>query len=852
MERYNIKVTEKKWQDFWSKQKTDVVNINKNKKKFYCLEMFPYPSGKIHMGHVRNYTIGDVLARYKKLQGFNVLHPMGWDSFGLPAENAARENNLHPKIWTKKNIETMKKQLKLLGLSLDWDREISTCDPEYYKHQQEFFLELFEKKLVYKKDTYVNWDPAEQTVLANEQVIDGKGWRSGVPVERKKLSQWFFNIKKFSQSLLDDMKQLKNWPDKVKLMQKNWIGKSFGCEINFQMEKIVKDKYGDLTKQIKVFTTRPDTIFGASFIALSIDHPIAKNFENDKDFQSFKMECSKTGTTEEALAIAEKVGFNTGLYVNHPFDKKITLPIYIANFVLMDYGTGAIFGCPAHDQRDLDFANKYKLKVLPVVRPEKVDVKKFAIKNEAYTEDGILFNSDFLNDLPVSKAIEKAIEVINKKKLGEKKITFRLKDWGVSRQRYWGCPIPIVYNQKGKAIPVDRKDLPILLPEDVNLDANGNPLEKHPTWKFTKLSSGEKVIRETDTLDTFVDSSWYFLRFCSPKNKKYGYEIEDLKYWMPVDQYIGGIEHAILHLLYSRFFMKALAFDNNKFKYTEPFESLFTQGMVCHETYKNQKNQWLYPDDVQKNSEGIFVSKKDQKQVHVGSSEAMSKSKKNIIDPEKMIDVYGADSIRWFMLSDSPPERDVQWSTEGVSASFKFIQKLWRLNYEILNKKNSDSKSGDVLLKKSVNKTIYNVTKNLDNFQYNVVVANIHEIYNSFAQHITNNNTSNEVLKSEWERIIMLLVPLVPHLAYECIEKINKDLYWPKFNSKLLEEENCVIVVQVNGRKRGILEMPMNSDEKSIINKSKEIDNVSKHVKNIRIIKSIYIKNRLLNFITKK
>jgi len=846
MERYNIKSVEKKWQNYWSKKRTHTSKIDKNKKKFYCLEMFPYPSGKIHMGHVRNYTIGDVLARYKKLQGFNVLHPMGWDSFGLPAENAARENNLHPKIWTERNIETMKKQLKLLGLSLDWDREISTCSPEYYKHQQQFFLELFKKKLVYKKDTYVNWDPAEQSVLANEQVIDGKGWRSGVSVERKKLSQWFFNIKKFSQNLLDDMKELKNWPEKVKLMQKNWIGKSFGCEIDFQ---ICKEKQ---TEKIKVFTTRPDTIFGASFIALSIDHPISKKFENEKNFQAFKGECSKTGTTEEALAIAEKIGFDTRLFVEHPFDKKITLPVYIANFVLMDYGTGAIFGCPAHDQRDLDFANKYKLKVLPVVRPKDSDPKKFIIKNEAYTENGILFNSDFLNGLEVSKAIDKSIENITKKKIGEKKITFRLKDWGVSRQRYWGCPIPIVYDQKGKPIPVDEKDLPILLPDDVDLNVSGNPLEKHPSWKFVKLSSGEQAVRETDTLDTFVDSSWYFLRFCSPKNQKYGYEIEDLKYWMPVDQYIGGVEHAILHLLYSRFFMKALAFENNKFKYTEPFQSLFTQGMVCHETYKNEKNQWLYPEDVEKNSKGTLVSKKDQKQVHVGSSEAMSKSKKNIVDPEKMISIYGADSIRWFMLSDSPPERDVQWSTEGVSASFKFIQKLWKLNYEILNKKKSDSKSEDILLKKTVNKTIYNVTKNLDNFQYNVVVANIHEIYNLFVRHIANNKTSNEILKSEWEKITMLLVPLVPHLAYECIEKINKDLYWPKFDSKLLQDENCTIVVQVNGRKRGILQMPMNSEEKSIINKSKEIDNVLKHIENTDIIKCIYIKNKLLNFITKK
>ncbi|HIM32356.1 MAG TPA: leucine--tRNA ligase [Pelagibacteraceae bacterium] len=846
MERYNIKNVEEKWQNVWASKKTDAATLDKNKKKFYCLEMFPYPSGKIHMGHIRNYTIGDVLARYKKLRGFNVLHPMGWDSFGLPAENAARENNLHPKDWTKKNIEIMKKQLKLLGLSLDWDREISTCDPKYYQHQQEFFLELFKKNLVYKKDTYVNWDPAEQTVLANEQVIDGKGWRSGIAVERKKLSQWFFNIKKFSQNLLDELKKLKNWPDKVKLMQKNWIGKSYGCEIDFKIDK--KNKL----RKIKIFTTRPDTIFGASFIALSLDHPATKIFEKNSNFLSFKSECSKIGTTEEALANAEKIGFNTGLFALHPLDKKIKLPIYIANFVLMDYGTGAIFGCPAHDQRDLDFANKYNLKVLPVVKPRNIEATKFVIKSEAYTEDGILFNSSFLNNLTVNQAIKKIIKVITKKKLGKKKITFRLKDWGVSRQRYWGCPIPIVYNKKGDAIPVKKKDLPVLLPDNVDLNTSGNPLEKHPSWKHTKLPSGEKVIRETDTLDTFVDSSWYFVRFCSPKHEEYGYKLSDVKYWMPVDQYIGGVEHAILHLLYSRFFMRALAFNNKKFNYIEPFKSLFTQGMVCHETYKNEQNQWLYPDQVEKNSDGNFITKKDKRKVLVGPSEAMSKSRKNIVDPEEMINAYGADSIRWFMLSDSPPERDVQWSLEGVSAAFKFIQKLWKLNNEILNKKDATSKPKSITLQKAVNKTVYNVTKNLDNFQYNVVIANMHEIYNLFYDHVINNKTSNKTLKNEWEKITMLLMPLIPHLAHECCEKINKKFYWPKYNSKLLKEDNCTIVIQVDGKKRGILEMPINSKEVIIINKSKEIDNVSKYIGNTSIIKNIYIKNKLVNFITKK
>ena len=558
------------------------------------------------------------------------------------------------------------------------------------------------------------------------------------------------------------------------------------------------------------------------------------------------------GTTEEALANADKIGFNTKLFVDHPFDKKTKLPIYFANFVLMDYGTGAIFGCPAHDQRDLDFANKYSLKVLPVVRPKNVEQNKFTIKNQAYTEDGILFNSDFLNNLTVKNAIEKIIKVISKKKLGQKKITFRLKDWGVSRQRYWGCPIPIVYDESGKAIPVKKKDLPVLLPEDVDLDVKGNPLEKHPTWKYTKLESGKKALRETDTLDTFVDSSWYFLRFCSPQHKDYGYKLSEIKYWMPVDQYIGGVEHAILHLLYSRFFMRALSYKNDKFNYSEPFQSLFTQGMVCHETYRGENNQWLYPDEVEKNSDGNCVTKKDKKKVLVGSSEAMSKSRKNVIDPEEMIDTYGADSIRWFILSDSPPDRDVQWSTEGVSAAFKFIQKLWKLHNDIINKQNSPVDTDDQTLQKAVNKTVYNVTKNLDNFQYNVVIANIHEIYNLLCDHLVNNKTSNKTLKNEWEKITMLLMPLVPHLAHECSEKLDKKSYWPIYEPKLLKDENCKIVIQVDGKKRAILEMPTNSKEKIVISKSKEIDNVAKYLENKTVNKNIYIKNKLINFITKK
>ena len=539
--------------------------------------MFPYPSGKIHMGHVRNYTIGDVIARFKFMKGFNVLHPMGWDSFGLPAENAARQNNLKPKDWTEENINTMRKQLKLLGLSIDWDLEISTCNPDYYKHQQELFIDFYNKGLVSRKETYVNWDPVEKTVLANEQVINGKGWRSNAVVERKKLFQWFFNITKFSDELLKDLNHLSGWPDKVKLMQKNWIGKSYGCEINFKISN--QDKF------IKVFTTRPDTIFGASFLAISVDHKISENFKNDKKFGKFQVDCSKMGTTEEALANAEKIGFNTNLFADHPFIKDKKIPIYIANFVLMDYGSGAIFGCPAHDQRDFEFAKKYDLPIIRVVS-DKINDKKDLL--EAYTGTGKMINSSFLDGLDISQAKQKIIKEVEKNKIGSSKTLFRLKDWGISRQRYWGCPIPMIYLEDGTVVPVEKSELPIELPEDIDLNSSGNPLEKHPNWKKTKQNkTGKPAIRETDTLDTFVDSSWYFIRYCSPKYKDAPYKLNDVNYWMSVDQYIGGVEHAILHLLYSRFFMKAIKLCDKKVKCSEPFKNLFTQGMVCHETYKD-------------------------------------------------------------------------------------------------------------------------------------------------------------------------------------------------------------------------------------------------------------------------
>ena len=847
LERYNPKISEKNWQTYWEKEKIFKSKVDKNKKKFYCLEMFPYPSGKIHMGHVRNYAIGDVLARYKTLNNFNVLHPMGWDSFGLPAENAAKENNLHPKKWTENNIENMKNQLKLLGLSIDWDREISTCDSNYYKHQQEFFIEMYKKGLVQKKETYVNWDPVDKTVLANEQVIDGKGWRSGVEVERKKLHQWFFNITKFSQELLNELEKLPGWPEKVKLMQKNWIGKSEGCEIIFKTQN---------KKNIKVFTTRPDTIYGASFIAISADHPLTKDCEKDKNFIKFKEECNKMGTTEEALANAEKIGFDTKIKALHPFDVKKSLPVYVSNFVLMDYGTGAIFGCPAHDQRDLEFARKYKLDVLPVVLPDNEKKDKYKIKETAYTGDGKLINSEFLDGLNVTQAKKKIIDTIEKKSIGKRKISFRLKDWGVSRQRYWGCPIPIVYKKDGTAITLSKKDLPVILPEDIDLKVSGNPLEKHSSWKHTKLSSsGEEVTRETDTLDTFVDSSWYFLRFCSPKEKTHGFNLEDLKYWMPVDQYIGGVEHAILHLLYSRFFMRALSFKTKDFIWNEPFKGLFTQGMVCHETYKDKNGKWLSPDEIEIDSNKNAKNIKTREKILIGPSEAMSKSKKNVIEPEEVIKNFGADSIRWFILSDSPPSRDIQWSQEGILASHKFIQKIWALTNKIEDYKNSNENiEEDKNVYKFINKMIYNITRNIENFQYNVVIANFHEIYNELDGFLNNKKSSAKALKTSMVKTLICLIPFTPHIAFECLKKIDKsfdpkNIKWPSYDKNLLVEEEYNIIVQINGKKRGIFKMPANSHENIVLQEAKKVENVKKTMGSNKIKKYIYVKNRLINLI---
>ena len=844
MERYNFKITENKWQQYWEREKTFSTKTDKSKKKFYCLEMFPYPSGKIHMGHVRNYTIGDVLARFKALQGYNVLHPMGWDSFGMPAENAARQNNLDPKTWTEENIKNMKAQLKRLGLSIDWDREISTCSPDYYKHQQEFFLELYDKGLVYRKESYVNWDPIDQTVLANEQVIDGKGWRSGAVVERKKLNQWFFNITKFSNELLDSLNQLNKWPNKVKIMQKNWIGKSFGCEVNFKIEG------SNNVEKIKCYTTRPDTLFGMSFIALSVDHEISKFYDQDTNFIKFKEECSKIGTTEMSLANAEKIGFKTNLLAINPLDPEKKVPVYFANFVLMDYGFGAVFGCPAHDQRDFDFAKKYNLEIKTVVTPN-IKNLDYQVSDKAYTEGGFIINSSFLNGLKSpGESITKTIKYLEDKKIGTKKINFRLKDWGISRQRYWGCPIPIAYDENGNPIKIPKEMLPVELPAIDKFKTSGNPLNENENWKSLILD-GKKLTRETDTLDTFVDSSWYFLRFCSPNKKDYGYDIEDIKYWMPVDQYIGGVEHAILHLLYSRFFMNALSFKNEKMKLTEPFDGLFTQGMVCHETYKDDENNWVSPEEIISRDGKKYLKNNNSIEIKVGPSESMSKSKKNTIDPESIINNYGADAVRLFILSDSPPEKDVQWSEEGIVASHKFIQKLWNLHTSITEEVEKDHpEDNNSELTKFTNKFIKKITNNLESFSYNIIIANLHEMYSFLIKEIGKGYKKKTILEN-YKKILIIINPIIPHLSNECLNiiGINNEILWPVYDENQLEEKSNLVVIQINGKKRGLVNAELNSTEESIMRLIYENQKINKYLLGNDIKKKIYIKNKIMNII---
>ena len=832
--RYNHKVIEKKWQNVWLDQKVFKTSINKNKKKYYVLEMFPYPSGKIHMGHVRNYTLGDVVARYRKMKGFNVLHPMGWDAFGLPAENAALTEKKHPESWTYQNIKTMKAQLLQMGLSLDWDREIATCHPDYYKHEQKFFIDMFEAGLAYKKEAEVNWDPVDKTVLANEQVIDGRGWRSGAVVEKKKLSQWFLKISKYSDELLNDLDKLTNWPNKVKIMQSNWIGKSVGVEIDF--------KTSHRERKITIFTTRPDTIFGATFLALSPEHNLSEEIsKNNQSLQKFIEECENLNSEKN------KRGFNTGLFAYHPFIEGKKIPIYVANFVLNEYGLGAIFGCPAHDQRDLDFANEYGIDVIPVVKPADINEKNYRIENEAYTEDGLIINSKFLNGLTVEDAKQKIIDKIENNKIGRKKINFKLRDWGISRQRFWGCPIPIIYREDGEVLAVAADDLPVRLPDNENFNESSSTLNNITKWKETVCpNTGMKAYRETDTFDTFFESSWYYYRYCNARSNK-PFEKEDIKYWLPVDQYIGGIEHAILHLLYSRFFTKALR-DLDYFDLNEPFEGLFTQGMVTHMTFKNDKDNWVEPKDVE--TVGGVLKDKNGINVKTGKIEKMSKSKKNVVDPNDIINTYGADTARWFMLSDSPPERDLQWTDTGIASSFKFINKV----YEFVDKFKNYNFIGqdDSMILEDFKNIINQVSKYIEAFQFNKSVAKIYEYVNVLNDSITNKKISKESFNWSLNKLAIILQPFVPHLSEEIWSNLGNQTLC--INEKWVYENvkkrlSLKIAIQVNGKTKHILEIEDGLSKDNVLNLVKSTEKIKKSLFGKKIVREIYVPGKIVNLV---
>ncbi len=836
-ERYNHKVVEPKWQKKWHDAKTFKAKKLENVKKYYVLEMFPYPSGKIHMGHVRNYTLGDVVARYKKMRGFNVFHPMGWDAFGLPAENAAITEKKNPSDWTFGNIKHMRKQLKSMGFSIDWDKELATCHPGYYKHEQLFFLEMYKNGLAYKKMSEVNWDPVDKTVLANEQVIDGRGWRSGALVEKKKLSQWFLKTSKYSEELLSDLNSLNMWPNKVKIMQSNWIGKSEGAEIVFSIEKnsITDEKF------LKVYTTRPDTIFGATFVAISPEHSLSKKiFQNDSNAKKFNDDIATIDSEKT------KVGYNTKIYIKHPFlDKKI--PMYIANFVLMDYGLGAIFGCPAHDQRDLDFALKYNLDVIKVVEPKNLETTLPNKTNEAILDNGFMINSGFLNGLDNEKAKYEVIKRLEKDGFGNKKINYKLRDWGISRQRYWGCPIPIIYREDGSVLPVEEKDLPILLPE-LGKNNSSPTKEEVDQWKTTYCpKTGMKAVRETDTFDTFFESSWYFLRYCNPRSDR-PFVKEDVDYWLPVDQYIGGIEHAILHLLYSRFFTKALR-DLGYINISEPFKGLFTQGMVTHKTFKNNKGEWIEPNNVIEKKNSYFDSNNEE--VSVGKIEKMSKSKKNVVNPSSIIDVYGADTARWFMLSDSPPERDLEWTDVGVASSHKFINKIWDTCVKAKKYKNV----GGLSNKGKFNKLVNSVSENIEKFHFNKSVANIYEYLNELNKSIENKTISESSLKDVVNKLCIIIQPFTPHLSEEVWEMLENKGFcanakWPE-PTKDEAVDVVELPVQVNGKLKGLVSSKKDDGERLIFEKAKSLGAVERVLSEKTVIKTIYIPGKILNIVVK-
>ncbi|MCV3767267.1 leucine--tRNA ligase [Rhizobium sp. TRM95796] len=872
-ERYNPREVEPRWQQRWNEGKVFETDNNDPREKYYVLEMFPYPSGRIHMGHVRNYAMGDVVARFKRARGYNVLHPMGWDAFGMPAENAAMKNKVHPKAWTYENIAAMRKQLKSMGLSLDWSREFATCDVDYYKRQQHLFIDMMEKGLVYRKNSKVNWDPVDMTVLANEQVIDGRGWRSGALVEQRELTQWFFKITDFAQDLLDKLDTLENWPEKVRLMQKNWIGRSEGLTIRWDV--VAHDGFADL-KDITVYTTRPDTLFGASFLAISADHPVAKAAAaRDAAIAEFCEDCRRAGTSLAALETAEKKGMDTGLRVRHPFDASWEIPVYIANFVLMDYGTGAIFGCPSGDQRDLDFANKYGLPVTPVVMPEGADKDEFRIIDEAYIGDGVMINSRFLDGMTTEKAFDEVANRLAATDLhgapqAERKVNFRLRDWGVSRQRYWGCPIPVIHCEVCGVVPVPKKDLPVQLPDDVTFDTPGNPLDRHPTWRHVACPQcGHDARRETDTMDTFVDSSWYYTRFTAPwEDAPTDPAAADA--WLPVDQYIGGIEHAILHLLYSRFFTRAMR-ETGHVGLDEPFKGLFTQGMVVHETYsrgEGAQREWIEPaqiriEEVDGARKAYLLDGGDE--VAIGSIEKMSKSKKNVVDPDDIIASYGADTARFFVLSDSPPDRDVIWTEGGVEGAHRFVQRVWRLISEAAEQLNTveatPAKQGDAQsVSQIAHKTLKAVEGDYERLGFNKAVARIYEFVNALAQPLTTVASGKAdaayiaAVREAAEILVHLIAPMTPHLAEECWTVLGKDglvaeANWPVFDKDLVAENEITLPVQINGKKRADLTIARDADQTSIEQAVLALDAVKSALEGKTPKKIIVVPQRIVNVV---
>ncbi|CCB67748.1 leucine--tRNA ligase [Hyphomicrobium sp. MC1] len=870
-ERYNAPEREKHWQSIWEEADIFRASEDQNKPKSYVLEMFPYPSGRIHMGHVRNYAMGDVVARYKRAKGFNVLHPMGWDAFGMPAENAAMERKVHPGAWTYANIDTMRGQLKSMGLSLDWSREIATCSPAYYRHQQKLFLDLLKKGLAYRKSSKVNWDPVDHTVLANEQVIDGRGWRSGALVEQRELTQWFFKITDYAEELLSDLDTLDKWPEKVRLMQANWIGRSEGMLVRWALNQKTAPKGFD---ELEVYTTRPDTLFGASFLAVAADHPLAKAAaEKNPELAAFCDEVRRMGTSVAEIEAAEKRGFDTGIRVVHPFDETWELPVYVANFVLMEYGTGAIFGCPSGDQRDMDFALRYELPVVPVILPPSEKAETFALTNKAYVDDGTMINSRFLDGLSTDAAFEEAAKRLEKQKLGSKpqgarKVNYRLRDWGISRQRYWGCPIPIIHCKTHGPVPVPEKDLPIELPEDATFDKPGNPLDRHPTWKHTTCPiCGEPALRETDTMDTFVDSSWYFVRFTAPEAPT-PVDKSAAQYWLPVDQYIGGIEHAILHLLYSRFFVRAmcdtghLTFSTNT---REPFAALFTQGMVTHETYKSEDGTWLLPTDVRLEGEGASRKATEiatGKPAAIGSIEKMSKSKKNLVDPDDIIAHYGADCARWFMLSDSPPERDVIWTEAGVAGAGRFIQRVWRIVEEVAEAYPGEkgakpaSFSGEALeVRKAAHRALDGVGKAIDALRFNVAVANVHEFSNVLQSALSKRNPETAwALREATELLVLMIGPMMPHLAEECWARLGYNTLvanepWPAAEAELLVDDQVTIAVQVNGKRRDELVISRSAKSEEVEAAALKLETVARALEGRLPKKVIVVPQRIVNVV---